>query len=163
MCHIKGMYLIELGQRIRSRRLERKISQQQLAAMVGLSRESISRLESGTLNDLGIKKVIAIADALGMQLAIEPGERRARPDFIARAVSAANLSLREHLYADELVQALLTGRVPPGRDAHLQAVFEELSPSNLEGLVEQVVALSGQDARVRESCGRLRQRLVPWQ
>lgn len=83
----------------------------------------------------------AIAPMRGELLA-RPAPDGRRPDFIRRAVSTANISLRGRLYADELVQALVTGNVPPGREGHLQTAFEDLSPENLAGLIGQVRELA---------------------
>ena len=65
----------ELGQAIRSARKARSLTQAQLAKAAGLSRETLNLLESGLVRDLGIRKVLAVLEALGLELTVEPTGR----------------------------------------------------------------------------------------
>lgn len=61
------MYLDDLGKKIRDRRREKEMSQQELADRVGYtSKVAISRIESGQLN-LTMDKLVKIADCLGFK------------------------------------------------------------------------------------------------
>ncbi len=60
----------ELGLEIAKRRREKKISQQQLANDLGISRATISSFENGRGVDIGLKKVLAIVDYIGLELTI---------------------------------------------------------------------------------------------
>ena len=60
------------------------------------------------------------------------------PNFIATACTTASVSYRESLTPDELVQALLTGRVPQNRRAHFHVLLDETPIALLQGLIEQV-------------------------
>ncbi|WP_085813764.1 helix-turn-helix domain-containing protein [Geoanaerobacter pelophilus] len=62
--------LFELGAEIRKFRKLRKITQQQIADELGMSRATISQLESGTVQEIGIRKVIRILDYLGLELRV---------------------------------------------------------------------------------------------
>lgn len=55
----------QLGQNIAKYRMNKHISQEKLAEIVGLSREYITRVENGQKN-ISLKKLFAIADALGV-------------------------------------------------------------------------------------------------
>jgi hypothetical protein len=66
------------------------------------------------------------------------GVHKRRPDFLKIAATSASVSHREALTADELARILLSGDVPPRFLPHLRVVLEELSPSVVEGVVEQL-------------------------
>ncbi len=61
--------LRNLGINIKSERLRRDISQEKLAELTNISRNSISLIETGKINPT-ILKVIDIANVLGVELAI---------------------------------------------------------------------------------------------
>ena len=149
------MLLIEIGQTLRKLRRAKNLTQGQLASLAGVARETVSRIENGTYNDIGIKKLHTLLALAGGELVARPVERTGAPDYVSRAVSTANVSLRERLHADELVQSLLTGQAPPNKAAHIQTALSELSESNLAGLVEQVERLSDDPAKVRRGLQRL--------
>jgi HTH-type transcriptional regulator / antitoxin HipB len=71
------MTLPELGQQLREARRSRRLSQGELAASLGMSRATISAIENGTVGEIGIRKVMALATALGLELFLEA--RRDRP------------------------------------------------------------------------------------
>jgi hypothetical protein len=70
----------------------------------------------------------------------EPKKRR--PDFVSMACTTANVSFRELLTKDELVQALLSGKVPGNRRPHLRCLIDEAPETLVKGLIEQVTALA---------------------
>lgn len=58
----------QIGDRIRSARLERKLSQEKLGEAAGLDRKTINRIEQGTHATL-IDHLVLVADALDVPLA----------------------------------------------------------------------------------------------
>jgi transcriptional regulator with XRE-family HTH domain len=150
------MFLVEIGHRLRKLRQAANLTQGQLASLAGVARETVSRIESGTYNDIGVKKLHTLLGLVGGELVVQPTQRAGAPDYVRRAVSAANISLRERLHADELVQALITGKAAPNRAGHVQAALEELSEENLAGLVDQVGRLAGDRTKVSRGLERLR-------
>lgn len=131
------MRIQELGRQIRRARLERGLTQAQLAASAGLSRETLNLLESGLIRELGIRKVLAVLDKLGLDLALEQAKRPRRPDYVRMACTSANVSFKSALTDDELVHALLTGKVPAKRSAHIRALLDEAPPALLNGLARE--------------------------
>ncbi len=105
--------------------------------MVGISRETLNLLESGLIRDLGIRKVLAVLDELELALTVEPVGRPRRPNYVRMACTSASVSFKSALTEDELVHALVTGKVPPGRSAHLRTLFDEVPATLLRGLAEQ--------------------------
>lgn len=64
--------MITLGKHIRDERRRLKMSQAGLARKTGISRTSLSQLESGVISDIGIRKVMRILEYLGLEFAIRP-------------------------------------------------------------------------------------------
>ena len=64
--------LERIGTRIREARKGLGLTQADLAAELGISRTTLSLLEAGRIQELGIRKVIRILDRLGLELATRP-------------------------------------------------------------------------------------------
>jgi transcriptional regulator with XRE-family HTH domain len=64
--------LIELGEEIRKERKRRGVSQGKIAQALGMSRATISQIESGTVQDIGVRKLIRILEYLNLELRVRP-------------------------------------------------------------------------------------------
>lgn len=64
--------LIEIGDNIRSERKSRKLSQEKVARDLGMSRSTISQIESGTVQEIGVRKLMKLLDYLGLELRVRP-------------------------------------------------------------------------------------------
>lgn len=64
--------LFEIGHIIRVERKRRKITQSQLAKDLGMSRATISQIEAGIVQDIGVRKLIRVLDYLSMELRVRP-------------------------------------------------------------------------------------------
>lgn len=73
------MDYLELGQAIRELRQQQKISQQQMADHLAMSRTTINAFELGRSGDVGLKKVMKMLDYLGYEVAIR--EKSPFPTF----------------------------------------------------------------------------------
>jgi transcriptional regulator with XRE-family HTH domain len=127
----------ELGSDIRRIRQARGLTQAKLARAAGLSRETLNLLESGLVRDLGIRKVLAVLDHLGLGVKLEEGMRPRRPDYLSMACTTANVSFKSALSEDELIHALVTGKVPAKRGPHLRVLLNEAPLAMLQGLAEE--------------------------
>ena len=76
------MHLIEIGQQLRQLRCEAGYSQAQLAQLAGLARETVNRIEKGTYNDLGVKKLLTLFSLVGGALVVQKAVRQA-PNFVS--------------------------------------------------------------------------------
>jgi transcriptional regulator with XRE-family HTH domain len=130
------MRIQELGGDIRKARLARGLTQARLAAEVGLSRKTLNQLENGLVQDLGIRKVLAVLDKLGMDLAVEGKQPRKR-DYVRMACTTANVSYKSTLAEDQLIRALVTGKVPPNRAPHIRTLLDEAPTVLLAGLAAE--------------------------
>lgn len=131
------MRIQDLGREVRKARLAKGLTQAEVARATGLSRETLNLVESGLVRDLGIKKVLAVLDYLGLEMRLQPRARIASPDFIRMACTSANVGFRNVLTEDQLIHALVTGKVPAHRSAHLRALFDEAPESLLVGLAKE--------------------------
>lgn len=91
------MNLERLGAAVRSARLRRALTQQQLATACGLSRMTVSQVESGSFSDLGVRKLDRVLAHLGLDLAVvgtsagaADGSRQADLVAPARGVAASS-------------------------------------------------------------------------
>jgi transcriptional regulator with XRE-family HTH domain len=132
------MRLQEIGYEIRRARIGRGLTQATLAKTAGLSRVTLNQLETGVFPDLGAKKLQALLEALDLTLAIQPAKRARPSDYVRVAATTASVSFKQPLGEDELILALLTGKVPPGKRPHFRLLFDEAAPSLMRGLIAEV-------------------------
>ena len=64
--------LFSLGRSIREARKTRKLTQSEVAAAAGIVRSTLSQLEAGMIQDIGIRKVLRVLDFLGLELTVRP-------------------------------------------------------------------------------------------
>jgi len=67
--------LQNLGQALKKLRREKKWSQDTLEKYSGITKRTISKVENGFIEEVGIKKVAILLDLLGMELSIRPKGR----------------------------------------------------------------------------------------
>jgi transcriptional regulator with XRE-family HTH domain len=66
------MDLSEVGQIAREARKKRRLTQDEVAAPLGMGRATLSRLENGMVDEIGIRKIMALCDQLGLELVVRP-------------------------------------------------------------------------------------------
>jgi transcriptional regulator with XRE-family HTH domain len=64
--------LFTIGGHIRQGRKNRKLSQAELARVLGMSRTTIGQIENGTVQEIGVRKLIRILEYLGLELRVRP-------------------------------------------------------------------------------------------
>jgi len=67
--------LEELGKQIKTLRKEKAWSQDDLEQYSGITKRTISKIENGFIDEVGIKKVEIILDLLGMEFSLRPKGR----------------------------------------------------------------------------------------
>jgi HTH-type transcriptional regulator / antitoxin HipB len=73
------MDMTEIGVRIRETRNRQNLSQAELGKRLGMSRATISGIETGKVAEVGIRKMMALCGALGLELSV--GQRRQYPSL----------------------------------------------------------------------------------
>ena len=135
--------LAELGTAVRLRRQEIGLSQQQLAALVELSRATINELETGRLQDLSSRRIERVANALGFAVGLV-GMRSARDHSpLEAAARIASVAYTKQVPASVLAEALKTGTVPPEFLPHLRTVLDESPLGILADIAEELQQVHG--------------------
>ncbi len=70
-----ALMLIEIGRQVRQARKSRKITQAELGKALGMSRTTIGQIESGTVQDIGVRKIIRLLEYLGLEIRVRPAGR----------------------------------------------------------------------------------------
>lgn len=123
---------------LRLARVSCGLTQAQLAKSAGVSRATLTRLETGNFPDIGVKKLQALLENVGLTLNIQQASTKRRTDYIRVAATTASASFKEPLTEAELVKALLRGKIPRGRKPHFRLLFEETRPALMRGLVSEI-------------------------
>lgn len=66
----------DIGQIICSARKRKKLTQSSLGAQLGMSRATLSGIENGTVPEIGIRKILTLCAALGIELVAQEKSRR---------------------------------------------------------------------------------------
>lgn len=70
------MQLADLGPILKEARKKAKLSQEQLAVPLGMSRATISALEGGRCEEIGFVKLAALLNIVGLELTVAPRPTR---------------------------------------------------------------------------------------
>ncbi len=62
--------LFEIGNEIRAERKRKKVTQEQLARDLGMGRTTIGQIESGIVQEIGVRKLIRVLEYLGLELRV---------------------------------------------------------------------------------------------
>jgi HTH-type transcriptional regulator/antitoxin HipB len=73
----RPMDLLEIGLLLKEARKRSRRTQAELAQALGMSRATLSALEGGRCEELGVRKLTALLEAVGLDLVVGP--RKARP------------------------------------------------------------------------------------
>ena len=134
------MRLAQIGYRIRQGRLARGLTQARLAQDAGIARATLNQFENGLARDLGIAKVLRLLEAVGLEIIFASTPSRRPADYLAVAATAASVGFREALTEDQLLKALLTGKIPDKKRPHFRRLLEDSPPELIGHLTEQVGA-----------------------
>ncbi|MEA2072892.1 MAG: helix-turn-helix transcriptional regulator [Campylobacterota bacterium] len=66
------MTLEKLGKEIQKLRKEQEYSQAELEEYSGVTKRTISKMENGFIDEIGIKKVESVLDILGVEFSLRP-------------------------------------------------------------------------------------------
>jgi transcriptional regulator with XRE-family HTH domain len=133
-----------LGNTIQRKRIALGLTQQQLADMAELSRQSLNGIEHGTVNAT-LETLGRLLDVLGLTLDVHDPEasRQARGTptrALWMAVKGANVSYRGELTPDQLEWALATGEVPSEFRPQVAQVLDEAPLQLVTKVVAEVAA-----------------------
>jgi transcriptional regulator with XRE-family HTH domain len=78
------MFLVDVGERVRTARKAKGLTQRELAERSGVSRARIDTLENGRPSDIGFGNVVRILNGVGLDLRITSSPRRPTLDDLMR-------------------------------------------------------------------------------
>ena len=148
------MRLQEIGFEIRKARIARDLTQARLASAAKVSRTTLNQLENGLFPDIGVKRLLAILDQLGLALTVQQIPRAHPRDFIRMASNTASVSFKNVLTEDELIKALISGTIPAGKQPHFRTLIDEAPSSVLAGLMKEVARWT-KPGRVEKNLARI--------
>ncbi|UIF90970.1 helix-turn-helix transcriptional regulator [Cupriavidus sp. UYPR2.512] len=133
-----------LGSAIQRKRIALGLTQQQLADMAQLSRQSLNGIEHGTVNAT-LETLGRLLDVLGLALDVtDPEASRQAKGLPTRALwmaaKGANVSYTGELTPQELERALATGEVPAEYHPQLAQVLDEAPLQLVTKVVAEVAA-----------------------
>jgi transcriptional regulator with XRE-family HTH domain len=64
--------LFEMGEQIREARKKRHVSQAEVAHALGMSRTTIGQIENGTVQEIGVRKLIRVLEFFNLELRVRP-------------------------------------------------------------------------------------------
>lgn len=132
----------ELGHALRARRTEMGLSQSQVAALSGLSRQTVNQIETCAAPDLGLNKAERLAAVLGLMLRVDAGRSKVNklPKMapLTRAAATASVSYKTRLAASVLKKILASGQVPEKYIPHVHALLDDAPVSLLGAVAEQL-------------------------
>lgn len=118
------------------------LSQAQVAALSGLSRQTVNQIETCAAPDLGLNKAERLASVLGLTLRVDAGRPKSskppRMSPLVRAAATASVSYRTRLAEPTLKRILISGEVPERYIPHLYALLDDAPVSLLGAVAEQL-------------------------
>jgi transcriptional regulator with XRE-family HTH domain len=138
-----GMSAIhELGNALRARRTEMGLSQARVAALSGLSRQTVNQIETGAAPDLGLNKAERLAAVLGLMLRIDGGRQRrnprARMSPLVRAAATASVSYKTRIAPTTLKRILARGQMSERYIPYISSLLDDAPASLLAAVAEQL-------------------------
>jgi transcriptional regulator with XRE-family HTH domain len=156
--------LLELGRAVQARRTQMGLTQGALAALTGLSRQTISQLESGTIKDLSLQRAERLAGVLGLSLQVarpfasrRPVASRLTP--LGRAARTASVSYRKPIAPARLRKVLVRGEAAPADTPYVHALLDEAPTSLLASVAEQLQGDAGGSTAVWNNYRKLAQQV----
>jgi transcriptional regulator with XRE-family HTH domain len=137
------MNIQSLGQQIHDRRQAVGLTQQRLAKLAELSRQTVQRLEAGTINDLSFGRLVRLLGVLGLSLDAPSLAARQRKNGLWMAAKTSSVSYRNELTSNQLQTVLASGKPLSGFESNLLHFLDE-APA-------PIVVMAIEETAVRES------------
>lgn len=135
------MNIYEVGKVVRARRLAVGLTQQRLAKLAGLSRQTVQQLETGTIGDLSFGRMIKLLGVLGLSFTPPSINARVNKNGLWMAAKNSSVSYRGELSSEQLQEALATGQVAAIHSSHLLHFLDETPVSVVVMAVEETAHL----------------------
>jgi DNA-binding XRE family transcriptional regulator len=134
------MNLREIGLKVKQRRSDLGLSQDRLAKLCALSRSTIHHLEKGSLNDLGVAKLLALLSLLGLNVITQ--EHRKKHQGLDMASKTASVSYKNQMQSSELSLSLACGQLPENIYPHVATLLDEAPLAMIVSAVEEAALVN---------------------
>jgi transcriptional regulator with XRE-family HTH domain len=149
-----------IGKEIHARREKVGLSQMRLAKLGDLSRQTVQRLEAGTINDLSFKRLTRILSILGLTLDTPSLAARQRKRGLWMAAKTSSVSYRREMSSQELESALSSGIAPEELQSNLLHFLDEAPLPVVVMAVEETAQQEGvHPATIWTNVGKLGKQL----
>ena len=75
-CRVYDAFMLfKIGRQIQLARKSRKLTQAELGKALGMSRTTIGQIEKGTVQDIGVRKLIRLLEFLGLEVRVRQAGR----------------------------------------------------------------------------------------
>lgn len=135
------MDIQSLGKAIQARRQATGLSQERLARLANLSRQTVHKLEAGTIKDLSFQRISALLSVLGLSFGPPSLAARSRKHGLWMAAKTSSVSYKKELTSETLQHALAAGHAPPGYEAQMLHFLDEAPVSLVVMAVEEAAQL----------------------
>jgi transcriptional regulator with XRE-family HTH domain len=146
------MNIQTLGKEIQSRRQATGLTQLRLAKLANLSRQTVQRLEAGTIKDLSFQRIANLLGVLGLKFDSPSLASREQKRGLWMAAKTSSVSYRNELSVEQLRHALVSGEVPSGFESHMRHFLDEAPIPVVVMAVEEAAELEMVSATVIWSC-----------
>ncbi|MBI1889429.1 MAG: helix-turn-helix domain-containing protein [Burkholderiales bacterium] len=119
------MYIQTIGKDIQARRKAVGLTQVRLARLANLSRQTVQRLEAGTIEDLSFNRLLRILNVLGLTIDGPSIAAREKKPGLWMAANTSSVSYKHKLSEEMLRKALATGQIPVGCEATIAHFIDE--------------------------------------
>jgi transcriptional regulator with XRE-family HTH domain len=134
------MNLREIGLKVGQRRADLGLSQERLAKLCGLSRSTIHHLERGSLNDLGVVKLLSLLSLLGLDVVTQ--EHNKKHHGLDMASKTASVSYKTKLQSGDLSHSLAYGELPKSIYPHVATLLDEAPLEIIVAAVEEAAKIN---------------------
>ena len=136
------MSIHTIGKEIYLRRKAVGLTQQHLANLANLSRQTIQRLEAGTIKDLSFQRLTKIMGIVGLSFDLPSLAARKRKNGLWMAAKTSSVSYKKEMSVEALQHALSTGEVPRGYEAQMLHFLDEAPVQIVVMAVEEAAMIS---------------------
>ncbi|TFW09465.1 XRE family transcriptional regulator [Oxalobacteraceae bacterium OM1] len=137
------MTIQRIGKEVHDRRQAVGLTQARLAKLADLSRQTVQRLEAGTIQDLSFQRLAKLLSVLGLSFDAPSTAARKNKRGLWMAAKTSSVSYRRELGSEQLERALTSGQVPSGLESNLLHFLDEAPV--------EIVVMAVEEAAQRQS------------
>jgi transcriptional regulator with XRE-family HTH domain len=149
-----------IGREVRARREALGLTQDRLAKLSDLSRQTVQRLEAGTIKDLSFQRLTRLLGVLGLGFDSPSLIARKKKNGLWMAAKTSSVTYCRELTSEELEHALSSGTAPADVKSNLLHFLDEAPLPVVVMAVEETAQHEGvSPAKIWTNVGKLGKQL----